>query len=54
MKVRNGKGKVYEVFVAKKKCEDIVELYLIYENKNEGDKNIEEKKDVSLNIDRKK
>lgn len=54
LKARNGKGKVHEVPVAKKKCEDTAEPHLIYENKNEGDKNTEEKKDVSLNIDRKK
>lgn len=54
LKERNGKGKVHEVPVAKKKCEDSAKPHLIYENKNEGDKNTEEKKDVLLNIDQKK
>ena len=56
LKVRNGKqGKVHEMPDVKKKCsEDTAKPHLIYENKNEGGKNTEEKKDVSQNIDRKK
>jgi len=56
LKARNGKqGKVHELPVVKKKfSENAAKPHLIYENKNEGGKNTEEKKDVSPSVDQKK